>query len=502
MSDGIAHAYGYDYDSIGNRLWSAENATTNTYTANSLNQYESVLHDSASPREMAFDADGNMTNDGERHYVYDAENRLLSAYPQSPTNGSLAVVNNYDHRHRRIRKFVRRFDGSAWDTVATHAFVWDGSNIALEKVAFADGTTKTCEYFWGPDKSGTEQGAGGVGGLLAVSIDGVFYVPCYDHNGNVVVYVSEFGATAAQYVYDPYGKVVEQSGDFAESLSFGFSTKYHDRETGMVSYQRRFYIPALGRWLNRDPIEEEGGENLYGMCGNDVVGTCDMLGLMWEIVRDGNVFATAIPKDRGDTFASLAREVELDLSDYKKWAHTSDKTPTLCKKYKIPNTIIYHKGVRSFYENWGYNVIGNWDAKNEALMKKERKDGFNVIMRETVDDADFLNDLSFDGLYEYTFTGHGKGGSIGVASKKYPFEPRRITIYGIHRLTLQACDSFNDMVQQGNFLLPGWAANVAKAGTFVGYVGDVRRLFGPEKDRRTRQGMNSGDIIIMRGENR
>ena len=134
-------------------------------------------------------------------------------------------------------------------------FVWDGNSIVLEKVELADGTTRTFEYFWGNDKSGSEQGAVGVCGLLAVSIDGVFYLPCYDHNGNVVVYVSESGATAAQYVYDPYGKVVEQSGDIAESLSFGFSTKYHDRETGMVSYQRRFYLPALGRWLNRDPIE-------------------------------------------------------------------------------------------------------------------------------------------------------------------------------------------------------------------------------------------------------
>ena len=29
--------------------------------------------------------------------------------------------------------------------------------------------------------------------LLAVSMDGVFYIPCYDHNGNIVRYVSETG---------------------------------------------------------------------------------------------------------------------------------------------------------------------------------------------------------------------------------------------------------------------------------------------------------------------
>ena len=34
---GLNH-YGYAYDTIGNRLWSAANLTTNSYTANNLNQ--------------------------------------------------------------------------------------------------------------------------------------------------------------------------------------------------------------------------------------------------------------------------------------------------------------------------------------------------------------------------------------------------------------------------------------------------------------------------------
>ena len=102
-----------------------------------------------------------------------------------------------------------------------------------------------------------------MGELLAVSVDGAFHVPCYDHNGNVVRYVSETGTASAQYVYDPYGNVVESSGPLADTFAFGSSTKWRDRETGLVAYQRRFYSPGLGRWLSRDPIEERGGENLY-----------------------------------------------------------------------------------------------------------------------------------------------------------------------------------------------------------------------------------------------
>ena len=101
-----------------------------------------------------------------------------------------------------------------------------------------------------------------------MSIDGAFFIPCYDHNGNIVCYISETGSIAGQYVYDPYGNVIEAVGSNVDIFSFGFSTKYHDRETRMLSYQCRFYRPYEGRWLNRDPIEEEGGENLYAFCLN------------------------------------------------------------------------------------------------------------------------------------------------------------------------------------------------------------------------------------------
>ena len=41
------------------------------------------------------------------------------------------------------------------------------------------------------------------------------------------------------------------------------STKYTDSETGLLYYGYRQYIPELGRWASRDPIQEEGGCNLF-----------------------------------------------------------------------------------------------------------------------------------------------------------------------------------------------------------------------------------------------
>ena len=41
----------------------------------------------------------------------------------------------------------------------------------------------------------------------------------------------------------------------------------------------RYYNPSTGRWLNRDPIEEQGGVNLYGFLWNGSVNWTDSLGL-------------------------------------------------------------------------------------------------------------------------------------------------------------------------------------------------------------------------------
>ncbi|MFA7054482.1 MAG: RHS repeat-associated core domain-containing protein [Kiritimatiellia bacterium] len=160
----------------------------------------------------------------------------------------------------------------------THTFVWDGWLLLLERIDNADGSSKTVESFWGSDLSGTEQGAGGVGGLLAVSVDGQYYFPCSDHNGNVMATVSESGAIVAQYAYTQFGEGMSAAGPMAGLFRFRFSTKYQDEASGLYYYGYRFYDPDMGRFLSRDPIGEQGGLNLYGFAGNDPVNRWDVLG--------------------------------------------------------------------------------------------------------------------------------------------------------------------------------------------------------------------------------
>jgi len=104
-------------------------------------------------------------------------------------------------------------------------------------------------------------------------------VPCYDDNGNVVRYLDANGNTVAQYTYDAFGRIAAQSGALADTFRIRFSTKYYDSETGLYYYGYRFYSPSLMRWLNRDPIGEDGGLNLHGFCGNNAIVGLDAFGL-------------------------------------------------------------------------------------------------------------------------------------------------------------------------------------------------------------------------------
>ena len=210
--------------------------------------------------------DGNMLTNGVWSYAWDAENRMTGA----ASNGVPAVSNAYDHRHRRVRKAT---------VAGTCLFAYDGRNLTAE--VFVDsqtGATNVTRYLWGPDLSGTLQGAGGVGGLLAViRSDGTFF-PCYDANGNVTDYVDAYGAVRGHFGYDAFGNTVAMWGDLAHTFKFRFSTKYWDDETRSYYYGYRFYSPELGRWLSKDLIGELGGLNLYGFSGNDAVKHIDYLG--------------------------------------------------------------------------------------------------------------------------------------------------------------------------------------------------------------------------------
>jgi len=234
---------------------------------------------------FGYDLDGNLTNDGRWAYTWDAENRVTSFTRNSaaPSGSKVKLDCQYDSKSRRTQKVVSTWNTSTlnYQPSTTNRFIYDGWNL----IAILDATNGLVQTFtWGTDASGTLQGAGGVGGLISMTVhqgtNAGTYFYCFDGNHNVTTLVNATnGAIAAQYEYASFGELLRATGPLAFANPFRFSTKYQDDDTGFLYYGYRYYDPSTGRWLSRDPLGEQGGKNVYAAFENDALSSCDALGL-------------------------------------------------------------------------------------------------------------------------------------------------------------------------------------------------------------------------------
>jgi RHS repeat-associated protein len=230
---------------------------------------------------FSYDLDGNITNDGIWSYEWDGENRLKAM--TMATNISGLVASNrlrlefaYDYQGRRFSKTV--YDWSVAETnfvaTSTNLFIYDGWNLIAELTGGAplDPLPLLRSYMWGLDLADSFEEAGGIGGLLVFSdhvpATNTYHHPTYDGNRNVTGLVQSSGSPTALYEYSPFGELIRTSGPASLLNPFQFSTKYLDQETGLSYYGHRYYSASLGKWINRDPIEEEDGPNLYAFVSN------------------------------------------------------------------------------------------------------------------------------------------------------------------------------------------------------------------------------------------
>jgi RHS repeat-associated protein len=246
-----------------------------------VNQQSGSVYLPRAAEVSTYDDDGNLTADSLWTYTWDAENRLtgMESTPGVPAAGKRKLEYAYDFMGRRIVKkaYVWNVPTSTYQLQSTTKFVYDGWNLIAE---LDGGNAAVRTFTWGVDISGEWETAGGVGGLLLINEGSNTYQVGYDGNGNVAVLVKAGGNTvAATYEYDPFGVTLKSTGEYAAKNPFKFSTKYVEQDSGMIYYGYRYYNPQTGSWLSRDPLEEEGGINLYAFSENNSVDGIDYLGL-------------------------------------------------------------------------------------------------------------------------------------------------------------------------------------------------------------------------------
>lgn len=128
-------------------------------------------------------------------------------------------------------------------------------------------------------------------------------------------------------------------GDMAQNSKFRFSSEYMDDELGLIYYTYRHFNPHDGRWINRDPISELEGWNLYSFVKNNLNFSFDQLGLAaskfsYEVFIKSEAYGTYLTVSRVDDAVKTAKKytkgsISKILSLYDFLKHTAKLMSTM-----------------------------------------------------------------------------------------------------------------------------------------------------------------------------
>lgn len=254
----------YQYDDNGNRT-----SVTNIFLGIAYQAYAHTDADhviTAGPASYSFNADGYLASKTEgaqtTTYTYSSTGELMNV--TLPDGNVVAYV--HDPLGRRIAKKINGaiVEKYLWSGRTTLLAVYDGSNNLLQRYQYADGRMP-----------------------LAMTAQGSTYYLTYDQVGSLRLVIDSTGAIVKRVDYDSFGNIISDSNtNFA--VPFGFAGGLHDRNTGLVRFGYRDYMPDIGKWTAKDPILFAGGDlNLYGYVQNNSINRIDPFGLLdFNTVKD------------------------------------------------------------------------------------------------------------------------------------------------------------------------------------------------------------------------
>ena len=231
----------YNFDSLGNPSNSEINCLNQILSKDTI-QYK-------------YDQNGNLTEQispsQTTRYTYDALDRLISINSPSKT-----IHYSYDPYDRLLTKTTPH---------TTSIYLYDRD--------FDIGTMT-------PSRKITELKIlglgihGDIGAAIALELEGELYVPLHDHRGNIIALISPTQNKITEtYLYSAYG----EENPHPTSNPWRYCSKR--QEDDLIFFGRRFYSPALSRWLTPDPSGYSDGINLYTYILNDPINRLDLFGL-------------------------------------------------------------------------------------------------------------------------------------------------------------------------------------------------------------------------------
>ena len=163
-------------------------------------------------------------------------------------------------------------------------FTYDGIGHRVIDAETVSGTTTTLHYMWCGDTICQTRTSADVvtrrdyaEGEQNVTT-GQLLIYMQDQLGSVRdVIDGTSGALVASFDYGPYGSLTRSSGTV--TTDYGYAGLYTHANSGLLLATYRALDPNTGRWINRDPIRERGGINLYGYANGNPLSFADPSGL-------------------------------------------------------------------------------------------------------------------------------------------------------------------------------------------------------------------------------
>lgn len=288
----------YQFDLLGNRIKTLENGVTTNYTANNINAYTNITGGmNITPQ---YDDNGNMLNDDKHTYKYDYNNKLIGFDDKDG-------IYKYDALGRRIAKDKT-------------LFYYVGDQMVEEVTGGV-----TTSYLYGDNIDETLQMKKG---------NEVYYYHT-NHLGSTMAITKKDGGVQERVEYDVYGmpSFFDVDGEaIAESTidnTILFTGREYDAETGYYYFRARTQHPAIGRFMQKDPLMYIDGMNDYNYVKNSSIIFYDKLGQQvtsYKFWWGGTIYRNL---DYGKNKQS---QIEFDLA-LPKFKIKLPKLKTPCERY-------------------------------------------------------------------------------------------------------------------------------------------------------------------------
>jgi RHS repeat-associated protein len=279
-------AHSFDYDGL-NRLTQATHPGASGLPATESFTYTSAgdRKDPAAPSAWTYDANHRIATSPGLSYTFDADGNLASR------SDSMSLT--HDARQRLVQlvksgttstyvqdPFGRRIKKTVGGQ--TTWFLWDGRQLVAE---FDGSGTRTKRYAYLPSDFSPTQ---------VQDSNGTYYVHT-DHLDTPRLLTGSAAQTVWKARYEAFGDALVDADPDGNSVpvvfNFRFPGQYFDAESGFHQNQARDYDPAIGRYIQADPLQQAGEPNRYAYALSNPQNEIDPTG---EIIPAAILYARCV----------------------------------------------------------------------------------------------------------------------------------------------------------------------------------------------------------------